>query len=98
MVCHVWAVGGGYVDASLPPGNTFYCPLVAQGRVSKEVLEGISRGNGFWESVHKDFDLGPPAWSFDPVTTRFFKQCSARMIRWETMGLLVGHGPNQDPI
>ncbi len=23
---------------------------------------------------------------------RFSKQCFARMIRWETMGLLVGHG------
>ncbi len=30
--------------------------------------------------------------SFEPVTARFFKQCSARMICWEKMGLLVGQG------
>ncbi len=26
------------------------------------------------------------------MTARLFEQCFARMIRWETMGLLVGHG------
>ncbi len=32
-----------------------------------------------------------PAWSFEEVSTRLFKQWSVRMSRWETMGLLVGH-------
>ncbi len=26
------------------------------------------------------------------MATRLFKQCSARVVRWETTGLLVGHG------
>ncbi len=26
------------------------------------------------------------------MTTRLLKQCSPRVIRWETVGLLVGHG------
>ncbi len=30
-------------------------------------------------------------WPFQPVTTRFFKHCSARMIHWEAMGLLIGY-------
>ncbi len=58
----------------------------------KECLEGVSRGKGILESDHYDFGHSAPAWSFEAVTARFFKQCSARMIRWETVGLLVGHG------
>ncbi len=26
------------------------------------------------------------------MATRLFKQCSARVVRWESIGLLVGHG------
>ncbi len=48
----------------------------------------------FWK--HLPLPLGSlgcrvPAWSFEAVTTRLFKQCSARIIRWESIGLLVGH-------
>ncbi len=45
---HVSAVGGGSVGASLPSGNTFHCPLTAQGHsrsVWRASLEDKASGN-----------------------------------------------------
>ncbi len=61
------------------------CLLVAQ-EYSRSVLRA-----SLWEYVRYDFGRTAPVWSFKLVMARFFKHCSAWMIRWETMGLLEGH-------
>ncbi len=77
------AVGGGSVGASLLSGNIFHCPLVAQGHsrsVWRASLEENASGNLFVSAL-----------TVEPVTNRFFKQCSAWMVHWQTMGLLADH-------
>ncbi len=47
---HVATIGGGFVGASWPSGNTSHCPLVAQGHsrsVWKASLEEMASGNLF---------------------------------------------------
>ncbi len=72
------------MGASLSSENTFHCTLGAQGAL--ECVEGAH-----WESVHYGHGRRAPAWSFESVTARLFKQCYARAVQRETVGLLIGH-------
>ncbi len=70
------------MGASLPSGNTFHCPLYAQEHSRRASLEDKASGSLLVNAL---------AVEFEPVSTRFFKQCSARMVHWETMGVLVSN-------
>ncbi len=77
---HVSVVSVGCAGASLPSGNAFYCPLGVQGHSRSNVrasLEDKASGKLLIRA-------------FESVTAWFFKECSARIVRWETLGLLVG--------
>ncbi len=58
---HVSAVGGGSVDASLPSGNTFHCPLAARGHsrsVWRASLEDKVSGNLLVRALAVERQLG----------------------------------------